>query len=244
VVIVLFSLNDSTIPAFPLSGLTVRWYRAALDNEELLDAVRRSVKIAALDAVLATSLGVLASLGLASKRLRMRGVVTAVTLLPLVVPSIVLGLGTLILLHQVGLGPSSAAVLAGHIVISVPYCVLVLLPRLRTLDASLTEAARDLGASSLVTFRRITLPLLAPALASSAIIAFTLSFDEYAIASFLMPAGERTFPIFVYGSSKVPEARPQLLAVAAIVVAVSLLLMVASEAGRRLLERRQTGAAA
>jgi spermidine/putrescine transport system permease protein len=241
VVIVLFSFNTSTIPAFPLEGFTTHWYRAAFHDHDLVVALLRSLRIAVFDAFVATFLGLLAALGLVSSRLRLRTLVTGVLVLPLVVPSIVLAIGTLILLHQAGLGPSPAATLAAHVVISVPYSILVILPRLRTLDASLDEAARDLGATALSSFRRVTLPLLGPALVSSAIVSFTISFDEYAIASFLMPAGEKTFPIFVYGSSKVPGSRPELLAVAAVVVAASLVLMACTEAGRAVVERRQEG---
>ena len=131
------------------------------------------------------------------------------------VPYIVLAVGLLILLHQLGIQPTLTAVLAGHIVISVPYSVLVILPRLRLLDVSITEAARDLGASDLQAFRLITLPLLAPALVSSFIVAFTISFDEFAIASFLAPAGSPTFPVFVYTGARTPALQPEVIAVGA-----------------------------
>ena len=151
--------------------------------------------LAFVDGLIATALGVLAALGLASKRVFMRSAITTILLLPLVVPYIVLAVGLVILLHQLNITPSLQTVLAGHVVISLPYSVLVILPRLRLLDQSINEAARDLGASDLWAFWLITLPLLAPALVSSFIIAFTISFDEFAIASFLAPAGSPTFPV-------------------------------------------------
>jgi spermidine/putrescine transport system permease protein len=242
VVIVVFSFNNSTIPALPLSGFTTRWYEHALHDPTLQSAVKLSAAIAAANAVIATGLGVLAALGLAAKKVFLRPVVTVLLVLPLVVPAIVLGVGLLILLNEAGLGPSSFALVAGHVVITVPYTVLILLPRLRTLEASLTEAARDLGSGHVGAFWYVTRPLLAPAIVSSLIVAFTISFDEYAIASFLIPPGERTFPIFIYEGSKVPQQRPELLAVAAVVIALSLALVVLSEVGRGWYERRQVTA--
>ncbi len=239
VVIVVFSFNDSTIPALPLSGFTTRWYHNAWHDPSLQDAVKLSAQIALANAVFATSLGVLASLGLAAKKVFLRPVVTVLLVLPLVVPAIVLGVGLLILLNEAGFGPSAFALVAGHVVITVPYTVLILLPRLRTLEASLTEAARDLGANHVTSFWLVTRPLLTPAIISSLIVGFTISFDEYAIASFLIPPGEHTFPIFVYEGSKVPQQRPELLAVASVVIALSLTLVVLSEVGRAWYERRQ-----
>jgi spermidine/putrescine transport system permease protein len=238
-VIVVFSFNNSTIPALPLSGFTTRWYHAALNDPTLLEAVKLSVEIAMASAIAATALGVLASLGLAGRKVVLRPVVTVLLVLPLVVPAIVLGVGLLILLNQVGSAPSSVALVAAHVVITVPYTVLILLPRLRTLEASLTEAARDLGASHLSAFWLVTRPLLTPAILSSLIVGFTISFDEYAIASFLIPPGQRTFPIFVYEGSKVPQQRPELLAVASVVILLALVLVALSEAGRHWYERHQ-----
>jgi spermidine/putrescine transport system permease protein len=240
-VLIVFSFDNSTIASLPYSGFTTRWYHDAFNNPNLTDSLILSAKIAAGNAVLASVLGLLAAMGLSATHLRLRGAITAVLMLPLVVPYIVLAIGMLILLNQLGLGQSTSAVLAGHIVVTVPYTILVILPRLRTLDASLTEAARDLGANNVAAFVRITLPLITPAMVSSFLIAFTISFDEYAIASFLIPPGVQTFPVFLYGGTKTPLLRPQLIAVGAIVIAISLALVVLTEVGRQVWERRLEG---
>jgi spermidine/putrescine transport system permease protein len=241
VVLVIFAFNDSTVPTLPLSGFTTRWFHQAFSNTDLTGSARRSLELAALDGVLATVLGVLAAAGLAARRVFLRGVITTILLLPLVVPYIVLAVGLVILLHQLNITTSLTAVLAGHIVISLPYSVLVILPRLRLLDASINEAARDLGASDLTAFVLVTLPLLAPALASSFLIAFTISFDEFAIASFLAPAGTPTFPVFVYAGARTPQLQPEVIAVGSIVVAASLVLVVGAELVRRFWEGRLEG---
>jgi spermidine/putrescine transport system permease protein len=164
--------------------------------------------------------------------------VIALIMLPLVVPYVVLGIGMLILLHELGISQSLEALLAMHVLISVPYGVLVILPRLSTLDASIGEAARDLGASALTAFYRITLPLITPAILSSFLIAFTISFDEVAIANFLVPPGENTFPTYLYNNARTPYLRPQTVAVAGLIIALSVSLVVFSEVGRRWGERR------
>jgi spermidine/putrescine transport system permease protein len=241
VVLMIFAFNDSTVPTLPLSGFTTRWFHQAFSNTDLTGSARRSLELAALDGVLATALGVLAAAGLAARRVFLRGAITTILLLPLVVPYIVLAVGLVILLHQLNITTSLTAVLAGHIVISLPYSVLVILPRLRLLDASINDAARDLGASDLTAFLLVTLPLLAPALASSFLIAFTISFDEFAIASFLAPAGSPTFPVFVYTGARTPQLQPEVIAVGSIVVVASLVLVVGAELVRRFWEERLEG---
>jgi spermidine/putrescine transport system permease protein len=241
VVLVIFAFNDSSVPTLPLSGFTTHWFHQAFSNSDLTGSARRSLELAALDGVLATVLGVLAAAGLAARRVFLRSMITTILLLPLVVPYIVLAVGLVILLHQLSITTSLTAVLAGHIVISLPYSVLVILPRLRLLDASINEAARDLGASEIWAFVLVTLPLLMPALVSSFLIAFTISFDEFAIASFLAPAGSPTFPVFVYTGARTPLLQPEVIAVGSIVVMASLVLVVGAELVRRWWEGRLEG---
>jgi spermidine/putrescine transport system permease protein len=238
VVLVVFAFNDSFVQTFPLQGFTTRWFHAAFSNTDLTGALRRSAWLALLNGVAATFLGVLAALALSARRLPLRPLWTTVLLLPLVVPYIVLAIGMLVALHQLGYQASLTAVLLGHVVISLPYAVLVILPRLRTLDEAIVEAARDLGADSVRAFVLVTLPLLLPALLSSVLICFTISFDEFAIASFLAPPGTPTYPVFLYSGTRTPALQPEVIAIGAVVVALSLALVVGSEAGRRFFERR------
>ncbi|MGN6378565.1 MAG: ABC transporter permease [Gaiellales bacterium] len=238
VVLVIFAFNDNAIQTLPLSGFTTKWFHQAFSNTALTGSVQRSVVIGILNGICATILGLLAAVALAGKRLFLRPVVTMLILLPLVVPYIVLAIGMLILLHQFGITTSLQAVLAGHVVISLPYCLLVILPRLRTLDPAVGEAARDLGASPFRGFILVTLPLLVPALVSSFLIAFVTSFDEFAIAYFLAPGNSPTYPIFLYSGTKAAAFVPQVIATGSVVVAMSMTLVVAAEVGRRWAERR------
>ena len=182
----LFSFNDSQLPSFPLSGFTLHWYHQFLVNADLRSALETSAIVAAISSVGAVLLGVLASIALVRRRFRLKAPVSALLLSPLVIPYVVFGISLLLFFHAAGIPRSILTVVIGHIVISLPYTILVLMPRLQQIDVSLEEAAYDLGASRLRTFRSVTLPLLLPAVVSAYLIAFTTSFDEYAVASFVV----------------------------------------------------------
>jgi spermidine/putrescine transport system permease protein len=237
-VLVIFSFNDNNSPVLPLKGFTTHWYSDAFSNSLLVQSLQRSALLAAANGVCATLMAVMAALALSARTLFGRGIVIALIMLPLVVPYVVLGIGMLILLHTLNIPTSLTALLVMHVLISVPYGVLVILPRLNTLDPSIGEAARDLGAGAMAAFYRVTLPLIAPAIMASFLIAFTISFDEVAIANFLVPPGSNTFPTYLYNNARTPYLRPQTVAIAGLIIAVSVSLVVFSEVGRRWGERR------
>ena len=240
VILLIFSFNDSAVPTFPLSGFTLHWYHQFLVNADLRAALETSAIIAALSSVGAVVLGILSSIALTRRRFHGKAAVSALLLSPLVIPYVVFGISLLLLFHQLGVPRSLLTVVIGHIVITLPYTILVIVPRLNQIDVSLEEAAYDLGASRLRTFRSITLPLILPAVVSAFLIAFTTSFDEYAVASFVV--GTRvTFPIYLYSALRFPNQLPQVIAVAVVVLLVSLTVVIGAEIGRRMAERRFAG---
>ena len=247
VVLMIFSFNDSLIVAFPLSGFTVKWYRLLAQNDQLLQALRNSFVIAGISSVLAVALGVVASYAVVRRTFTGKGVVSGLLLSPLVIPYVVFGIALLILfraldeflLAQTGFyfGLGMHAIVIGHVVVSLPFTILTIAPRLERLSVSVEEAARDLGASPGSTFRRVTVPLLTPAIVSAYLIAFTLSFDEYAIASFV--AGDvTTYPLYLYGQVRIRVGLPQMIAISVIVLVASILLVIVAELVRRRAERR------
>ena len=237
VILLIFSFNKSAIPAFPLSGFTLRWYHQFLGNSELKSALVTSALVAALSSVGAVALGILAALALTRRRIPGKSAVSALLLSPLVIPYVVFGISLLLLFHTVGVPRSLLTIVIGHVVISLPYTILVLVPRLDQVESSLEEAAADLGAAPLQTFRLITLPLILPAVVSALLIAFTTSFDEYAVASFVV--GNRlTFPIYLYSALRFPNQLPQVIAVAVVVLVISLTVVIGAEVVRRGAERR------
>jgi len=237
VILVIFSFNDSALPSFPLSGFTWRWYHQFLVNGELRAALETSAIVAALSSIGAVLLGILASIALVRRQFHGKSPVSALLLSPLVIPYVVFGISLLLFFHAVGIPRTILTIVIGHIVITLPYTILVLMPRLQQIDVSLEEAAYDLGAGRLRTFRSVTLPLLLPAVVSAFLIAFTTSFDEYAVASFVV--GSRlTFPIYLYSALRFPNQLPQVIAVAVVVITISLVVVVGAELGRRVAERR------
>lgn len=235
--LLIFSFNTAEVPSFPLTGFTFHWYHQFIVNSDLRAALQTSAIIAALSSIGAVVLGTLASIALVRRRFRAKAPVSALLLSPLVIPYVVFGISLLLLFHTIGIPRSILTVVIGHVVISLPYTILVLMPRLQQIDVSLEEAAYDLGASRLRTFRSITLPLILPAVVSAYLIAFTTSFDEYAVASFVVGTSQ-TFPIYLYSALRFPNQLPQVIAVAVVVITISLLVVVAAEIGRRVAERR------
>ena len=242
----IFSFNAGDVN-FPLEGFTTEWYRRVFTNPTLLTALQRSAIVAAVSSLIAVALGVLASFALIRRRFSGKAATSALFFSPLVVPYVVFGISLLVLFtfvdkllieatgFYVGLGLH--AVVVGHVVVSLPYTILTIMPLLERLSVSLEEASHDLGAGTWETFRRVTLPLLFPALMSSFLIAFTLSFDEFAIASFLA-GNQPTWPVFLFAQLRVPSQLPVLVAVSSMILVLSLLLVLAAELGRRRAERR------
>jgi spermidine/putrescine transport system permease protein len=249
-ILMVFSFNDHRVIAFPLRGFTLRWYEAMLANEQLLASLRVSAFVAAVSSAIAVALGVLAAYALSRRRVAARGAVVGILLSPLVIPYLVLGIALLILFRAVDqamtewfgyyIGLGIHAIVIGHVVVSLPYVILTVVPRLDRIQGSVEEAARDLGASTSQMFRRVTIPLLMPAIVSGYLIAFTLSFDEYALASFV--AGkEATYPIFLYGQVRIGIGLPQMIAISVVVLTATLLVVIGVELFRRRAERALEG---
>jgi spermidine/putrescine transport system permease protein len=236
VILIIFSFNNRSFVSFPWQGFTLRWYRTFVSNSALLLALRTSAMIAAVTAVVTVALAIPASILLVRRRFFGKPVVSAVMLSPLVIPLVVFGIALLILFNTLGVPLSPATVAVGHIVIALPFAALTLVPRLERIPVWLEEASRDLGATAMTAFRSVTLPLLMPAIISSLLISFVISFDEVVIASFV--AGEEpTFPLYLFSQLRLPRRLPQVIAVAVVVMLVSGILVLASEVGRRLSDR-------
>jgi spermidine/putrescine transport system permease protein len=246
VILIIFSFNDREIVSFPWQGFTFRWYQEFLSNGTILSALKTSAVVALFTAVLTTALAIPAAIVLVRRRFFAKGFVSGVMLSPLVIPLVVFGISLLVLFNTIGFPLGLFSITIGHIVIALPFAILTLVPRLERIPSSLEEASRDLGASGLTTFRLVTLPLMVPALISAALISYTISFDEVVVASFI--AGDTTtFPLYLYSQLRLPENLPQVIAVAVVVMAVSVIVVVASEVGRAIADRRlehQTGVSA
>lgn len=238
--LILFSFNDSTALTFPLKGFTLKWYSELLEAKELLTALRHSLVLGFASSAVATLFGTLAAIGLARFNFPGRGAFLAVASLPLVIPYVVLGVALLILFSQWGVPLSLWTVGAGHVVINIPYVMLIVAARLAGFDDNLEEAAMDLGATYWVTLMRVTLPISAPALVSAFLSSFTTSFDEFALAFFLTGT-QNTLPVYLYSQLRFPSRLPLVVTLAAIIMVVSVVIVVFSEWLRRVGQPARVG---
>ncbi|PSL58174.1 spermidine/putrescine transport system permease protein/putrescine transport system permease protein [Saccharothrix carnea] len=222
----LVSFNDSRSLS-RVTGLSTRWYVELFGDARVLDALGLSLRLAATSAVVATAIGTLAAFGL-RRAFPGRGAWTVLLSLPLVVPEVVLGvalLGFCVKLAGIPLG--FGALLAAHVAFSLSFVVVVVRARVAGLDPRLEEAAADLGASPLVAFRTVTLPLVAPAVAAGAAFAFLLSFDDVVTSSYLTGVGSTTLPVFVYAQAGRRGVSPEIVALSTLMVAVSAAVLIA-----------------
>jgi spermidine/putrescine transport system permease protein len=231
VVLIVFSFNDSR-RTFVWQGFTLDWYPRLLRNTDLLNGLEVTLQVAAIAVVGSTILGTLLGLGLARLRFRGSGAVQTLLLLPMITPEVIMGISLLVFFTQVfGLNGSIWQISLAHITFCISYVAITVRARAANLNPQLEEAARDLGASAAGAFRHVTLPLIAPAVAAGAMLAFALSFDDLIITSFNAGVGSTTLPISIYSAIKF-GVTPQINAISTIIVAgVSVVLLVAWRLG-------------
>ena len=217
VVLFIFSFNAGTTLSFPLSGFTFDWYGSVLDNDALIAAARNSLVVGIGAATMATLIGCGVAVAVLRFRFPGRGLLLALSGLPLLVPFVVMGVAFFLLFVAIDIPRSLVTVAIGHTVIAIPYATLILVARLSGLDAALEDAAMDLGATYPVALRRIVLPLIGPTLLSAWLTCFIVSFDEIALAIFLV-GGDPTFPVFLYGQLRFAQRLPVLIAMAVLLM--------------------------
>jgi spermidine/putrescine transport system permease protein len=219
VVLIIFSFNVSR-RNFIWLGFTTDWYGKLFANQNLQDALWITIQVAAIAVVGSTILGSLLGLGLARLRFRGSGATETLLLLPMVTPEIIMGISLLVFFAQLfGLTGSLLQIAVAHVTFCISYVAITVRARAAGLNPQLEEAARDLGASAVGAFRHVTLPLLAPAVAAGAMLAFALSFDDLIVTSFNAGVGSTTLPIYIYSSIKF-GVTPQINAISTIIVAV------------------------
>jgi spermidine/putrescine transport system permease protein len=229
----MFSFNESIYIAFPLKAFTTRWYAEMVHNPSLMAALRNSLKVGVSVAFISTALGLLAAKAVTRYRLPAQGPIVGMIMIPLVVPSIILGVALLVILRKVFDVPLSLWTIgAGHVLICTPFAMLVLISRLEGFDKSLEEASLDLGESAWSTFWRVTFPLALPGIVSSLLLTFTESLDEFVIAFFLA-GNESTLPLFIWSQLRFPNKLPGVLALGSCILVLSFIVVVLAEMVRR-----------
>lgn len=226
VVTVLFSLTTSARLSLPIEGFTLEWYSVAIDDPLFMTALRNSALLALTSGVFATALGTTFALGIVRIRSRWRGTAITASLVPAAVPALVFGvaLASLFLLVSLPQGLLTAGI--GQAVVCLPFVILTLNARLQNFDFSVLEAARDLGASPLRTFRDITFPLIRPSVFGAALLAMALSLDEFVVTWFNI-GNDQTLPVLIWGMLR-KGVSPSINALATMILAALVILVVLS----------------
>ncbi|MHA1600292.1 MAG: ABC transporter permease [Alphaproteobacteria bacterium] len=226
-VLMVLSFNRSGLPT-AWTGFSTKWYVKLAGNEALLNSVGNTLIVASVSTVLATALGTLLALGL--EQGRRSSVLDAVVFAPMIIPDIVLAIALLSFYTLLNMTLGLHSIILSHVVFNIAFVCAVVRTRLRGFDHSVIEASIDLGAGQVTTFWRITLPLIFPGVLSGALLAFTLSIDEFIIAFFTAGAGpaSTTFPMQVYSMIRF-GVTPEINAVATLVLGVSFTLVLLSQ---------------
>ncbi len=216
----LFSFNAGTFQRFPIEEFSLRWYRDLFQRGPMLQALYNSLKVALVVSVLSTILGVFAAKAIARHRIPGGRSIVAVIMLPLVVPGIIFGVALLMMLSTMNVPLSLFTIGIGHMVVCLPFSIATLLPRFDGFDASMEEAAADLGENAWFTFWRVTVPIIMPGIVASLLMTFTISFDEFLIAFFL-GGTEQTLPLFIWNQLRFPQNFPSTLALGTLILVFS-----------------------
>lgn len=242
-VLIAFSFNQSRFGA-QWTGWTLDWYRQMLNDDRILDAAQTSVIIAIISTIISTILGTMLALALERYRFRGRSALDSALYLPIVIPDIVMAVALLSFfalafrlindLFGVNLRAGLTTVIIAHVAFNISFVTVVVRASLRNFDRRLEEAAQDLGATPWRTFRHITLPLIWPGIIGGALIAFTLSLDDFVVTFFTAGPGVNTLPLEVYSRVR-RSITPEINAISTLMLLASIMLVAIS----LLLQRRR-----
>jgi spermidine/putrescine transport system permease protein len=237
VLLPIFSFNNAATTTFPLAGFTTKWYASLAGNSVMMEAAWNSLVVGLSVAVLSTTLGICAARAITRYRFRGQKAASGLIMAPLFLPEIIVAVSLLMIVLAMGVELSLVTVILGQTVFCVPYAMSVLVSGFEGFDRSLEEASYDLGETAVGTFRRVTLPVVAPALVSSLLVTFTISLDEFILAFFLSGTSP-TLPVYIWGQLRFAAKLPGVLALGTIMIAASILMLTLAEILRRRAERR------
>lgn len=226
VILIIFSFNSSRYAIW--QGFSLQWYQTLADDDLILRSLKNSLIVAVAATVISTIIGTLAALGMQRFQFRGKGAAEGLFYLPVIVPEIVMAASLVVFFGFLHFRLGMTSVILAHIAFCVSYVVIVVRARLEGFDRTLEEAAMDLGANELQTFFRITLPLIMPGILSGALLAFTLSIDDYLITSFVAGVGSTTLPLQIYSMVKT-KVTPEINAVSTLLLIPTIILIVISD---------------
>lgn len=215
-VLIVFSFNDSKLNVV-WNGFTMKWYNSLLHNAGILEAVKNSFIVAIVSTIIAVIIGTFAALGLYKYKFKGKNIIDSVLNVPLIIPEIVMGISLLAFFSLVKIPLGRISLIIAHVTFSIAYVVAVVKTRLDGFDASVEEAALDLGATPVKTFFYVTLPMIMPGVIGGGLLAFTLSLDDVIISFFVTGAGSVTLPLKVFSMVKF-GVTPEINALSTIIV--------------------------
>ena len=223
VVMAIFSFNDSKSLS-SWSGFSLRWYQELFVNQQMIDAIVVSVSIAILSTVISTILGTITAIGISKSKPILRKIVLQVNNLPIMNPDIVTGIALMLLFSFIKMEKGYLTMLLAHIAFCTPFVITNVLPKVRQLDANLADAAMDLGATPFQALTKVIIPQIKPGIISGALLAFTMSFDDFIISYFVSGNGIENISIIIYNMSK--RTNPSIYALATIILVVVLVFVI------------------
>lgn len=215
--LMIFSFNESR-SLTQWSGFSLKWYQELFDNREMLKAISTTISIALLSTLVSTVVGTITAIGISKSRRLIKEIILNVNNFPILNPEIVTAIGLMLLYTTLNIEKGYMTMLIAHIAFSTPYVILTVLPKLRRLDPDLAEAALDLGCKPMSALVKIIVPLIMPGIVSGALIAFTMSFDDFVISYFVSGNGVKNISILVYTMSK--RINPTINALSTILVVI------------------------
>lgn len=232
-VVILLSFNASQFGSFPMEGLSLRWFGELASNDAIVRAFRTSLILGTLTAIISTTLGILASLAIVRYGFPGKELINTALVAPILVPEVVLGVALLLFLRWLAMPKSFLLLLLGHVIITLPFVVLVVQARLVGIRRDYEEAAMSLGANRVQTFMQVTLPLLMPAIFAGMLFAFTISFDDITATLFWKPAGTETVPTQIFAMLR-HSISPEINALGTVMVLITVAMpLIAGALARR-----------
>ncbi len=220
--VVFFSFNESK-SLYKFTGFSLRWYENMFQDRTMMQSVYYTVIVAVIATVVSTIAGTLTAIGLSKSRRIIRSVVLEVNNLPVMNPDIVTAIGMMLLFISVKIQLSLITLIIAHITFCIPYVILTIMPKLRQLDDNVAEAAMDLGATPRQALTKVILPQIYPAILSGALIAFSMSFDDFVISFFTAGVGINNISMYVYSMKRY---NPSVNALSTLIVVVVTLILV------------------
>ena len=223
IILIIFSFNNSRINAV-WTGFTLEWYKRLLTDGSIFNALKNSLIVGVVSTGIATTIGTLTALAMTRYNFIGKGAFDSVLHLPIILPDIVMGVSLVTFYVLIHLTLGLISIIIAHVAFNISFVAVVVRARLHGFDLSLEEAAMDLGANPIQAFLRVTLPLIAPGVIAGALIAFTLSFDDFVITFFVAGVGATTLPLKVYSMIKF-GVTPEINAISTIILLVTITLI-------------------